>query len=524
MIHLPVCDTESDSRVRRDLKSRPWARLLSTLVLLLGATSWPGAASAWTGQPLAYVSSASGILVIDTGDNKVVNTIPGPNLPTALSSDGKYLFTFGPASDLVANITVINTSGDGWVTAVIPLNLSAVNYPLSNGASLNQNSTAMVVSADNNRLYVATGLCPFPGFACHPESVYFVLWEIDLTTKTVVANSVGKGIAEQISLAPDGQQIYIANFDPYYLNPQVLVVATGNTVSLPGTVIPIPALFLQSLAVTPNGKRLYVPYSTVFVTPPSNNVAVISTATNTLTQPIVLEANPQGGVLAGVVVTPNGKFVYVANQDTNSVAVIRTANNAVVKTIPVGAGPAGLAITPDGAHLYVANAGGNSVSVIETLSNKVIATIPGSGPTTISIVSPPQGAGGVAINADLLVSIGHQPKQDGFDLGSSITAPFGQQIQPATVPLTLQVGPFFVTLPAESFVSAGGGTYLYDGFVNNGVHLQVKIVVSASRFAFFHAKAENANLGGIANPVQVSIGIGPVVGLTETEARISPSP
>jgi YVTN family beta-propeller protein len=523
MIHPPVYDTESDSRVRRDLKTSPWARLLSTLVLLLGATAWPGAASAWTGQPLAYVSSASGILVIDTGDNKVVNTIPGANLPTALSSDGKYLFTFGPASDLVANITVINTSGDGWVAAVIPLNLSAINPPLINGASLNQNSTAMAYSADNNRLYVATGLCPFPDFACHPESVYFVLWEIDLTTKTVVANSVFKGIAEQMTLAPDGQHLYIANFDPYYLNPQVLVVATGNTISL-GTVIPVPASFLQSLAVTPDGKRLYVPYFSVFLTPPSNNVAVISTATNTLTQPIVLETNPQGGVLAGIAVTPNGKFVYVANQDTKSVAVIRTANNTVIKTIPVGKDPAGLAITPDGAHVYVANAGGNSVSVIETLSNKVIATIPGSGPTTISIVSPPQGAGGVAINADLLVSIGHQPKQDGFDLGSSITAPFGQQIQPTTVPLTLQVGPFFVTLPAKSFVSAGGGAYLYDGFVNDGAHLQVKIVVTSSRFAYFHAKAANANLGGIANPVQVSIGIGPVVGLTETEARISPSP
>ena len=184
----------------------------------------------------------------------------------------------------------------------------------------------------------------------------------------------------------------------------------------------------------------------------------------------------------------------------------------------------GIAVTPNGKLIYVANQDTNSVSAIETLSNKGAATIPGSGPTTISIVSPPQGPGGVAINADLLVSIGHQPKQDGFALESSITAPVGQQIQPATVPLTLQVGPFFATLPAGSLVSAGGGTYLYDGFVNDGAHLLVKIVVTASRFAFVQAKAETANLGGIANPVQVSIGIGPIVGLTEAEARISPSP
>jgi YVTN family beta-propeller protein len=100
----------------------------------------------------------------------------------------------------------------------------------------------------------------------------------------------------------------------------------------------------------------------------------------------------------------------------------------------------GIAVTPNGKLIYVANQDTNSVSVIETLSNKVAATIPGSGPTTISIVSPPRGPGGVAINADLLVSIGHQPKQDGFALESSITAAVGQQIQPATVPLTPRRG------------------------------------------------------------------------------------
>jgi YVTN family beta-propeller protein len=47
---------------------------------------------AWTGQPLAYVTSSDGIIVIDTGNNKVVDTIPASPLPTAVAPDGKRLY------------------------------------------------------------------------------------------------------------------------------------------------------------------------------------------------------------------------------------------------------------------------------------------------------------------------------------------------------------------------------------------------------------------------------------------------
>jgi len=38
-------------------------------------------------------------------------------------------------------------------------------------------------------------------------------------------------------------------------------------------------------------------------------------------------------------VHPNGAFVYVANGGSNTVSVIDTTTNAVVKTIPVGRAP-----------------------------------------------------------------------------------------------------------------------------------------------------------------------------------------
>jgi uncharacterized repeat protein (TIGR01451 family)/uncharacterized repeat protein (TIGR02543 family) len=86
--------------------------------------------------------------------------------------------------------------------------------------------------------------------------------------------------------------------------------------------------------------------------------------------------DPGGELSFGVAVTPDGAFVYVTNQNSDTVSVIDTASNTVTDTIPVGAQPFGVAVTPDGAFVYVANNGSTTVSVIDTASNTVTATIP----------------------------------------------------------------------------------------------------------------------------------------------------
>jgi YVTN family beta-propeller protein len=79
--------------------------------------------------------------------------------------------------------------------------------------------------------------------------------------------------------------------------------------------------------------------------------------------------------LGGVAVTPDGKFVYVANGGSNNVSVIDTAINTVTATVAVGLGPQGVAVTPDGKFVYVANKGSSTVSVIAAASNTVTATV-----------------------------------------------------------------------------------------------------------------------------------------------------
>src|SRR5262252_7794229 len=66
---------------------------------------------------------------------------------------------------------------------------------------------------------------------------------------------------------------------------------------------------------------------------------------------------------------------YVGLFKDNAVAVLDTAENRVIGTIAVPPGPHGLVVTPDGRKVYVSSDGASTVSVIDTATDKVVAQI-----------------------------------------------------------------------------------------------------------------------------------------------------
>jgi YVTN family beta-propeller protein len=79
-----------------------------------------------------------------------------------------------------------------------------------------------------------------------------------------------------------------------------------------------------------------------------------------------------GGHPAGMTASKNGKFLYVANANSDTVSVIDTTTEKVVETIdckpeaklPFGTGSNAVELSPDGHTLYVANGTGNCVAVV----------------------------------------------------------------------------------------------------------------------------------------------------------------
>ena len=123
-------------------------------------------------------------------------------------------------------------------------------------------------------------------------------------------------------------------------------------------------------------------------------LAVVNTLNGSVTIFKLAEVNT-GDHPQSVVITPDKKFAYVANQGSANVSVIDLAGLTKVTDIPVGNGPYGLALTPDGARAYVVNSASATVSIVETASNSVVGSIPipGVQPRGVAITNNNGGQG-----------------------------------------------------------------------------------------------------------------------------------
>jgi YVTN family beta-propeller protein len=239
----------------------------------------------------------------------------------------------------------------------------------------------------------------------------------------------------------------------------------------------------------------------------------------------------------GVVVTPDGKRAYVANDNSNTVSVIETATNTVVATVAVGSAPLRVAVTPDGKHAYVTNDNSNTVSVIDTATNTVLATVAvGKGPLGVGIIPPP-GVRFLAFSAKLEIDLDRKPNKDAFELESSFTlsSTASNGIHPVAEPVTFQVGTFTTTIPPGSFNKHRDededededehGHGHEDGFfafggVIDGVKLHALIKRTGTLRYAFHAEGKGANLTGTTNPVPVMLTIGDDSGMISIKAAI----
>ncbi|MCB1716710.1 MAG: beta-propeller fold lactonase family protein [Candidatus Competibacteraceae bacterium] len=77
----------------------------------------------------------------------------------------------------------------------------------------------------------------------------------------------------------------------------------------------------------------------------------------------------------GVLVSPDGKTVYVTSEVANIVHVIDTDSFTISKNLVVGNRPRRFALTPDGNELWVSNELSGSVSVVDRSNYEVIQTI-----------------------------------------------------------------------------------------------------------------------------------------------------
>ncbi len=98
-------------------------------------------------------------------------------------------------------------------------------------------------------------------------------------------------------------------------------------------------------------------------------------------------ANPDQGLgevngVANPTIMPNGRYIYAADQDSGTLAVIETKGNTVEKTIVIGEGAWRAYSSPDAKYVVVPCNGDGTLRVISTESNTEVASFPAGGTMT----------------------------------------------------------------------------------------------------------------------------------------------
>ena len=114
----------------------------------------------------------------------------------------------------------------------------------------------------------------------------------------------------------------------------------------------------------PDGRTLYVSNEE------DGALGVIDVASGKRLKSVAVGEEPEG-----VKVSPDGKRVYVTSEVANMVHVVDAASGEIVKNIVVPKRPRRLVFTPDGSELWVTNELGASVTVISTRDLAITHTV-----------------------------------------------------------------------------------------------------------------------------------------------------
>ncbi len=155
---------------------------------------------------------------------------------------------------------------------------------------------------------------------------------LDLATFTITYQPLG-GVPVQTAVTPDGAYAAASLFDTKQLALYDVARKEVHYVALPAK-----ANGPLQIYPSPDSQRMYVAdQGNYFGQPDGSVVYVIDIATQSVTQTIAAGTAPHG-----VVVSPDGRTLYVTNLVSNDVSVIDTQSGREIARIPTGSKPNGI--------------------------------------------------------------------------------------------------------------------------------------------------------------------------------------
>jgi YVTN family beta-propeller protein len=271
------------------------------------------------GSPWGAAVAANGAFFVTTAGGLVARgAFPTFAFPTTFGVNGQALSIAINAAHTRAYVA---EGGDGTATGVAIIDL-ATNAVIGAVPIPNVTSFCVALSKDEHTLFVGTN---------------DKLQVVDVPSATVVNDNLAVGVVNAISRAPGSDLLYAA------INGTVIEI-NGATRSIART-FPVPPGSLQETAASLDGTELYVVAE-------GGDLIVWDLTANQLKQTVA----GAGGF--GLGLSPDGKFLYVADAFTGNVKLIDRVSRIVLRTIATGGTPRRLAFDPATGTALVTNEGG----------------------------------------------------------------------------------------------------------------------------------------------------------------------
>lgn len=210
--------------------------------------------------------------------------------------------------------------------------------------------------------------------AANPAYAYFAVSSGNNINKVVPINAttlqvgtpfqvgVGYTLENAVAVSPDGTRVYFGEQEGN--DSTVVILSAGANPQLIQNVALGYFPYFDALAVTPNGKTIYVTASESQEMYRIDNNAGVYTPTSILL--------PNGDSASNVVVSPDGQKVFITSYGNNEFYVMDADSNLVTQTLTntnTSCGfnaPGSVVVTPEGNTVYVADGyGAEGISVIE---------------------------------------------------------------------------------------------------------------------------------------------------------------
>lgn len=311
-----------------------------------------------------------------------------------------------------------------FVTSEVSGDLTIIdssNLEVAATVHLGKRPRGIHASPDGKLLYIALSGSPIGGPGVDestlppPDKSADGIGVFDIAQNKIVQMIQGGSDPENFAVSKDGKWIYVSNEDDSGVSfidlaagkltqtiktgdePEgVSLTADGKTIystaEADGTVSVIDADARKLIKTFKVGRR---PRNVVFLDAQhgyvnaenDGTVGMLDLVKNEMTGAITLgtpgEIKPMGMVLS-----PDGKKLYVSTGRGKKVFVIDTTTNQVVTSFEVGQRPWGIGLSPDGKTLFTANGPGQDVAVIDTVTQTVTKKVKvAGGPWGIQVLS-----------------------------------------------------------------------------------------------------------------------------------------